>query len=71
MEPKLAAEDAMSRIATKFPNFVAAVFAVSKDGIHAGACRGCTLQYSVRIPNMDDVEVFTITPQIGSSISIT
>lgn len=67
MEPKLAAEDAISRIARKFPNFVGAVFAVSKDGIHAGACHGWTFQYSVRLPNMDDVEVFTITPPIGRS----
>ena len=67
MEPKLAAEDAISRIARKFPNFVGAVFAVSEDGIHAGACHGWTFQYSVRLPNMDDVEVFTITPPIGRS----
>lgn len=66
MEPKVAAEDAISRIARKFPNFVGAVFAVSKDGVHAGACHGWTFQYSVRLPSMDDVEVFTVTPQSAS-----
>ncbi|KAL2920452.1 putative isoaspartyl peptidase/L-asparaginase 3, partial [Bienertia sinuspersici] len=56
MEPKLAAEDAISRITRKFPSFVGAVFAVSKNGVHAGACHGWTFQYSVRFPGMDDVE---------------
>ena len=68
MEPKLAAEDAISRIARKFPNFVGAVFAVRKDGMHAGACHGWTFQYSVRHPNMDDVEVFTVKPTGSSHI---
>ncbi|XP_074291126.1 putative isoaspartyl peptidase/L-asparaginase 3 isoform X1 [Silene latifolia] len=67
MEPKLAAEDAISRISRKFPNFVGAIFAVNKDGVHAGACHGWTFQYSVRLPHMDDVKVFTITPQTTSS----
>lgn len=64
MEPRLAAKDAILRIARKFPDFVGAVFAVSKDGIHAGACHGWTFQYSVRSPEMDDVEVFTVRPEI-------
>lgn len=67
MEPKVAAEDAISRISRKFPNFVGAVFAVSKEGKHAGACHGWTFQYSVRLPSMDDVEVFTVSPQTPSS----
>ncbi|KAM7504609.1 hypothetical protein LguiB_003513 [Lonicera macranthoides] len=60
MEPKLAAKDAISRIARKYPNFIGAVFAVNKNGVHAGACHGWTFQYSVRSPSMDDVEVFTV-----------
>ncbi|XP_021752789.1 probable isoaspartyl peptidase/L-asparaginase 3 isoform X1 [Chenopodium quinoa] len=67
MEPKLAAEDAISRIARKFPKFVGAVFAVSKNGVHAGACHGWTFQYSVRLSSMDDVEVYTIVPQIATA----
>lgn len=67
MEPKFAAEDAISRILKKFPDFVGAVFAVSKNGVHAGACHGWTFQYSVRNPNMDDVEVFTVVPQTANS----
>ncbi|KAK2994676.1 hypothetical protein RJ640_026155 [Escallonia rubra] len=56
MEPKQAARDAIQRIARKYPGFVGAVFAVDKNGVHAGACHGWTFQYSVRRPGMDDVE---------------
>ncbi|XP_031391320.1 probable isoaspartyl peptidase/L-asparaginase 3 isoform X1 [Punica granatum] len=62
MEPKLAAKDAISRIARKYPNFVGAVFAINRRGEHAGACHGWTFQYSVRTPGMDDVEIFTVIP---------
>lgn len=62
MEPKLAAKDAISRIARKFPDFVGAVVAINKNGVHAGACHGWTFQYSVRSPDMDDVKVFTVLP---------
>ncbi|OMO98211.1 Peptidase T2, asparaginase 2 [Corchorus olitorius] len=62
MEPKLAAKDAMSRITRKFPDFMGAVVAIDKNGVHAGACHGWTFQYSVRSPDMDDVEVFTVLP---------
>ncbi|CAN0830400.1 Probable isoaspartyl peptidase/L-asparaginase 3 [Linum grandiflorum] len=62
MEPKLAAEDAISRIAKKFPGFVGALFAVNKNGSHAGACHGWTFQYSVRNSQMNDVQVFTVLP---------
>ncbi|OVA04677.1 Peptidase T2 [Macleaya cordata] len=62
MEPKLAAKDAISRIARKYPNFVGAIFAVNKSGVHAGACHGWTFQYSVRSPGMEDVEVYTVLP---------
>ncbi|XP_061997187.1 probable isoaspartyl peptidase/L-asparaginase 3 isoform X1 [Rosa rugosa] len=62
MEPKLAAKDAISRIARKFPDFVGAVFAINKNGVHAGACHGWTFQYSVRNPDMDDVKVYTVLP---------
>ncbi|CAB4270716.1 unnamed protein product [Prunus armeniaca] len=40
MEPNLAAKDAISRIARKFPDFLGAVFAINKKGMHAGACHG-------------------------------
>lgn len=62
MEPELAAKDAISRIARKFPDFVGAIFAVNKNGVHAGACHGWTFKYSVKSPEMDDVEVFTVRP---------
>ncbi|OEL26645.1 putative isoaspartyl peptidase/L-asparaginase 3 [Dichanthelium oligosanthes] len=62
MEPRDAAMDAISRIARKFPDFVGAVFAVNKKGVHAGACHGWTFQYSVRNSSMNDVEVITVYP---------
>ncbi|KAM0846084.1 hypothetical protein ACQ4PT_055910 [Festuca glaucescens] len=62
MEPRDAAMDAISRISRKYPNFVGAVFAINKKGVHAGACHGWTFQYSVRNSSMQDVEVFTVTP---------
>ena len=63
MEPKLAAKDAMARIARKFPDFLGAVVALNKKGEHAGACHGWTFKYSVRSPAMKDVEVFTVLPE--------
>ncbi|KAH6809945.1 N-terminal nucleophile aminohydrolases superfamily protein [Perilla frutescens var. frutescens] len=63
MEPKLAAEDAIARITRKYPDFVGAVFAVDKNGTHAGACHGWTFQYSVRSPDMADVAVYTVNPK--------
>lgn len=62
MEPELAAKDAISRIARKFPDFVGAVVAINKNGEHAGACHGWTFKYSVRSPEMEDVKVFTVLP---------
>ncbi|RZC74443.1 hypothetical protein C5167_049918 [Papaver somniferum] len=62
MEPRVAAKDAISRITRKFPEFVGAIFAVNKSGVHAGACHGWTFQYSVKNPAMKDVEVFTVLP---------
>ncbi|RAL52257.1 hypothetical protein DM860_016106 [Cuscuta australis] len=64
LEPKLAAQDAISRIARKYPDFTGAVFALNKSGFHAGACYGWTFQYSVMKPGMDDVQVFTVHPEI-------
>ncbi|XP_057776777.1 probable isoaspartyl peptidase/L-asparaginase 3 isoform X2 [Salvia miltiorrhiza] len=67
MEPKLAAVDAIARIARKYPDFVGGVFAVDKNGTHAGACHGWTFQYSVRSPHMADVVVYTVKPQISTA----
>ena len=62
MDPKHAADDAISRIARKYPKFVGAIFALNKNGVHAGACHGWTFRYSVRTKGMKDVEVFTVMP---------
>ncbi|KAL6005084.1 hypothetical protein ACLOJK_005645 [Asimina triloba] len=56
MDPKRAADDAISRIARKYPDFVGAVVAVNKKGAHAGACYGWTFKYSVRSSGMEDVQ---------------
>lgn len=65
MEPRDAAMDAISRIARKYPDFIGAVFAMNKKGVHAGACHGWTFQYSVRNFSMQDVEVITVTPYMA------
>ncbi|KAI9081380.1 hypothetical protein K1719_036643 [Acacia pycnantha] len=62
MEPKHAAQDAIARIARRFPDFVGAVVAINKNGEHAGACHGWTFRYSVRSSVIKDVEVFTVLP---------
>ncbi|KAI4332807.1 hypothetical protein L6164_017686 [Bauhinia variegata] len=69
MEPKLAAQDAIARIAKKFPGFLGAVVAINKKGEHAGACHGWTFKYSVRRPGMKDVQVFTVLPDERSTNS--
>lgn len=60
--PKSASRDAMERIKRKYPSFVGAVFAVNREGKHAGACNGWIFQYTVRGNGMDDVEIHTISP---------
>ncbi|XP_051122809.1 probable isoaspartyl peptidase/L-asparaginase 3 [Andrographis paniculata] len=62
ISPKRAAQNAIDAIAAHYPNFVGAVFAVDKDGNHAGACYGWTFQYSVKGPDTEDVDVYTVTP---------
>ncbi|XP_062185648.1 probable isoaspartyl peptidase/L-asparaginase 3 isoform X2 [Phragmites australis] len=62
MEPQDAAKDAILRIARKYPDFIGAVFAINRKGVHAAACHGWTFQYSVRNSNMQDVEVITVYP---------
>ena len=61
-DPEHAAIDAMARIARKYPKFVGAVFAVNRNGTHAGACHGWTFQYTVKSVGMHDLEVFTVRP---------
>ncbi|RZC16380.1 putative isoaspartyl peptidase/L-asparaginase 3 [Glycine soja] len=51
MEHKLAAKDAIARIARKYPDFLGAIVALNKKGEHAGACHGWTFKYSVRSLN--------------------
>lgn len=69
MEPKHSAEDAISRVVRKYPNFVGAVFAVNKNGVHAGACHGWTFQYSVRGPDTNDVQIITVVPSTSTASS--
>jgi N4-(beta-N-acetylglucosaminyl)-L-asparaginase len=62
MSPKAAAEDAIRRIVRRYPDYVGAVFAVAKDGQHAGACHGWTFTYAVRDATMDKATVYTVHP---------
>ncbi|EPS60153.1 hypothetical protein M569_14648 [Genlisea aurea] len=68
MEPKTAAEDVIRRIRRKYPDFVGAVFAVDRSGVHAGASHRWDFQYAVMSPEMDDVQVFTVRPQINVEV---
>lgn len=62
MSPSEAAKDAIARIRLKFPTFIGAVFALDRQGAHAGACHGWIFQYTVQDAKMDNVEVFTVHP---------
>lgn len=62
MSPLEAAQDAIARIQRKFPAFIGAVFAVNKEGVHAGACYGWVFTYSVQDAKMANPEVFTVQP---------
>jgi hypothetical protein len=40
MDPQAAAEEALRRILAKYPGYVGALFALSKDGSHGAAAHG-------------------------------
>lgn len=60
--PQAAAEDAVRRIVKYHPNYVGALFAIDKEGNHAGACHGWTFQYSIRNNSLSEPYVITIQP---------
>ncbi|KAJ7297571.1 hypothetical protein O6H91_Y048000 [Diphasiastrum complanatum] len=64
LEPQLAANDAISRIRRKYPSFIGALFAINKDGVHAGAAHGWTFQYSFWSSGMAKVKIFTVFPEV-------
>jgi len=60
MSPQAATEDSIRRIAKKYPNFVGGLIALNKQGDYGAAGWGWTLQYSVRNPQMDSVQVVSV-----------
>ena len=57
-----AAEDAIRRIAKRYPRYVGAVVAVDMAGRVGAACHGWTFKYSVRDASMDEVQVGLCCP---------
>lgn len=62
ISPKLAAEDAIQRIAKHYPDYVGAMFAVDKAGNHAGASHGWVFQYAFQKDGMHEPQVVTVQP---------
>jgi N4-(beta-N-acetylglucosaminyl)-L-asparaginase len=62
MTPKAAAEDAITRIVRKHPQFEGALVVINKNGEWGAACHGWIFKYSVRNPTMNQVQVFTVNP---------
>ena len=62
LSPKQAAEDAILRIVRHYPKYIGAVFAVDKNGNHAGACHGWTFQYTFQNSKLESPQVVTVEP---------
>lgn len=77
MSPKLAAEDAILRIAKHYPQYVGALFAVDKAGNHAGASHGWIFQYAFQTHDTKEPEIVTVqpvsimTPQVTHEVQVT
>lgn len=59
--PHDAAESAVRRILSKYPDYVGAVVAMDRKGRHAGACHGWDFTYAVRDGGSPDVQLFNVT----------
>lgn len=62
LTPTEAAEDAVRRIARRFPSYVGAFVAVDREGRIGAAAYGWTFKYSYRDASLDDVMVVTVEP---------
>lgn len=62
MTPEEAAEDAVRRMVTRFPDVASGIVVVDREGRHAGAGSGWTFTYSYRGGSMDEAEVVTVPP---------
>lgn len=60
--PTEAAEDAVRRIARRYPSYVGALIAVDKEGRIGAAAHGWTFKYSYRDASLDDVMVVIVEP---------
>lgn len=62
VSPKLAAENAIKRIAKHYPHYVGAIFAVDKAGNHDGASHGWIFQYTFQKHGMQEPKIVTVQP---------
>lgn len=62
VSPKLAAENAIQRIAKYYPHYVGALFAVDRAGNHAGASHGWIFQYAFQTRGMQEPKIVTVQP---------
>lgn len=62
LSPLQAAEDAIRRIATRFPTYVGAVVAVDKTGRLGAACYGWTFKYTYRDAAAEAATIVTVEP---------
>ena len=63
--PQTAAEDAVRRIVQYYPDYVGALFAIDKEGNHAGACHGWTFQYSIQNNSLSKPHIVAVQPISG------
>jgi len=63
MSPQAAVEDALARIAVKFPTYQGAMVAVSMNGTTGGAGYGWTFIYSIASPTTGPSFFFTTTEE--------
>lgn len=62
MAPKEAAEDAVRRMVSKYPEVSSGIVVVDKDGNHGGAASGWTFTYAYRGGSMTETVVVSVEP---------
>ena len=63
--PAEAADDAVRRMARRYPGIMAGLVVVDKEGRHAGAASGWAFTYSFRAGVMEETEVVNVEPLDG------
>jgi hypothetical protein len=70
MTPEQAAEDAIRPSPRLHRIFTGAVFALRRDGKHAGACHNWVFQYTVRAEGDAKALVFTVQPLNSAALHV-